>query len=145
MTSPTMSNMQPGHHGQLMIGGIQVCGVRGAKVNRNLRNAEGGGWGDAHDYAIAVQPGVPTIEVEDPLWDPTNNTIEDLIASMKCGGSAVCHLYPFGNNCTPEQTYYWTGTFILEDPSTEISSEDGIKYPFSLKSCKPDFKWVQPA
>lgn len=138
------SNMQPGHLGKLMIGGVEVTGVRGAKINRNLRNAEGGGWGDAHDYAVPVQPGVPTIEVEDPIWDPSTETVYDLIVSMQSGGSAVCHLYPFGNKATPDVTYYWTGTFILEDPSTEISSEDGIKYPFSLKSAKSDFVWVSP-
>jgi|SRR3990172_7021140 len=138
------SNMQPGHQGKLMVGGVECTGVRGATVNRNLRNAEGGGWGDSHDYKIAVQPGTPQIEATDPIWNPSVPQVEDLITSMQSGGSAVCHLYPFGNKATPDITYYWTGTFILEDPSIELSSEDGIKYPFTLVSCKPDFRWVDP-
>lgn len=134
------SNMQPGNRGKLMLAGIEVTGVRGAKINRNLRNAEGGGWGDPHDYAIQVQPGVPTIEVEDPLWDPEDDDVAAVMAALMAGGSAVAHLYAFGQDSNLDD--YWTGTFILEDPSTELTSEDGIKIPFSLKSGAPDFQAV---
>ena len=58
--------------------------------------------------------------------------------------AAVGLIAPTAHGEDGDVTRYWTGTFILEDPTTELTSEDGIKMPFSLKSARPNFRYVRP-
>lgn len=126
---------QGGHRGALVVGGTEVTGVGGAVFNWNLRNTERGGWGNDHDYAIGTQPGTPTIDVEEPTWDPDSTVVTDLIDSMLSGGTAVCYLYPQGQD---DLTKYFYGTFILDSPSMGMTKEDAIEMPFGLIAARPD-------
>ncbi len=134
--SPYPSQSKGGHRGLLVLGGVVVTGVRGATYNWNTRNADdGGGWGDNHDYAVGVFPGAPTIEVEDPSWNPNQTVVTDLVRSMLSGGSAVGYLYPQGLDTLAK---YFYGTFILDEPSMELGLEDIIRLPFGLIAARPD-------
>lgn len=136
MTSPYPSNSQGGHRGLLVMGGTVVTGVRGATWNWNTRNADdAGGWGDNHDYAVAVFPGAPTIDVEDPAWNPSQTTVTALVNSMLTGGKSVCYLYPQGLDSVAK---YFYGTFILDEPSMEMSLEEVIRLPFGLIAAASD-------
>lgn len=125
-----------GHRGLLVLGGVTVSGVRGATWNWNLRKAEGGaGWGDRHDYDVAVFPGTPTIDVDEPRWKPAQTAVTDLIRSMKSGGVAVAYLYPLGQDVLSK---YFYGTFQLDEPSMELGMEDIVTLPFGLYAARPD-------
>jgi len=125
-----------GHRGLLVLGGVVVAGVRGATWNWNLRKAEGGaGWGDQHDYDVAVLPGTPTIDVDEPRWKPSQTAVTDLIRSMRSGGVAVAYLYPLGQDLL---TKYLYGTFQLDEPSMELGLEDIVTLPFGLYAARPD-------
>lgn len=136
MASPYPSASVGGHRGLLVLGGTVITGVRGATWSWNTRNADdAGGWGDAHDYAVNVFPGAPTIEVEDPRWNPSQATVHDLVRSMLSGGKAVCYLYPRGLDNVAQ---YFYGTFILDELSMEMSVEEVIGLPFGLISALGD-------
>lgn len=136
MASPYPSASVGGHRGLLVVGGTVVTGVRGATWNWNTRNADdAGGWGDNHDYAVNVFPGAPTIEVEDPAWNPSQTTIHDLMRSMLSSGKAVVYLYPRGLDNVAQ---YFYGTFILDEPSMAMTLEEVIRLPFGLISALAD-------
>lgn len=130
------SNGKGGHRGLLVIGGTAVTGVRGATFNWNTRTADGAaGWGENHDYAVPVQPGVPTIDVEDPTWNPSQTVVTDLIRSMVSGSKAACYLYPIGLDNVGK---YFYGTFILDEPSMAMTMEDVVRLPFGLIAAAAD-------
>lgn len=134
--SPYPSASKGGHRGLLVIGGTVVTGVGGATWNYNTENDDkAGGWGDNHNYAVAVFPGAPTIDVEDPKWNASQALVPDLIRSMLSGGKAVCYLYPIGLD---DVTKYHYGTFILDKPSQEMKLSEVIKLPFGLIAAASD-------
>jgi hypothetical protein len=136
MASPYNSRAAGGHRGLLVVGGTVVTGVRGAQWNWNTRHADdGAGWGENHDYAVNVMPGAPTIDVEDPTWNPTQTVITDLARSMLTGTKAIVYLYPQGLD---DVTKYCYGTFILDEPSLKMNIEEVIRLPFGLIAAASD-------
>lgn len=120
-----------GHRGKFILGGVVLTNIEGATLNWNVNVAEYGGWGQAHDYAVAVMAGAPTVEIEDPAWDTAQTALSDLAFAQGTGTgtTATGYFYPLGQDVT---TVYAYGSWAINEWALAVLKGDVIRQPFGL-------------
>lgn len=137
---PTFSGRNnPGHRGQLVLGGVKISGIEGASIKWNPKTAERGGWGDNHRMATAVMSGVPEISVDNPEFDVSQTAVMDLFGSMLNGQTANAYLYFFGE-ASDQAKYVYSSAWVLGSVEQTLKIEDIVRQPFSLMAAAQVYK-----